>query len=231
MQSIVDPRTGHRIFHCIASRAKEDSTHLLLEERRKSAIIAIVFESRCIMGKAIEQIDDSVRNFIQAQAMYFVATAPLAKDGLVNVSPKGLDTFRVIDETTVAYLDLTGSGIETVAHVRENGRIVVMFCAFQGPPKILRLHGLGRVIEPRDAEFASLKNLFPEFESTRAIIVVQVRRVSESCGFGVPLLKFEGERDQLRAWARKKGSDGLAQYRAQKNRISLDGLAGVGDPG
>ncbi len=182
------------------------------------------------MGKTSDQIDDAVRTFIQAQAMYFVATAPLAKDGLVNVSPKGLDTFRVIDETTVAYLDLTGSGIETVAHVRENGRIVVMFCAFQGPPKILRLHGLGHVVEPRDSEFAALKNLFPEFESTRAIIVAKVQRVSESCGFGVPLLKFEGERDQLRAWARKKGPDGLAQYRAQKNRASLDGLAGIADP-
>lgn len=182
------------------------------------------------MGKVLDQIDDAARNFIKAQAMYFVATAPLDKDGLVNVSPKGLDTFRVIDETTVAYLDLTGSGIETVAHIRENGRIVVMFCAFQGPPKILRLHGRGRVVEPQNAKFSALRYLFPEFESTRAIIVVNVQRVSESCGFGVPLLKFEGERDQLRAWARKKGPEGLAQYRAQKNRVSLDGLAGIADP-
>jgi predicted pyridoxine 5'-phosphate oxidase superfamily flavin-nucleotide-binding protein len=182
-----------------------------------------------MMGKTSDQIDDAVRNFIQAQAMYFVATAPLAKDGLVNISPKGLDTFRILDDTTVAYLDLTGSGIETIAHVRENGRIVVMFCAFQGPPKILRLHGRARVLESRDPEFAALKDQFPEFESTRAIIVVKVQRVSESCGFGVPLLKFEGERDQLRAWARKKGPDGLAQYRAQKNRVSLDGLAGIAE--
>ena len=182
------------------------------------------------MGKVLDQIDDAVRNFIKAQAMYFVATAPLDRDGLVNVSPKGLDTFRVIDETTIAYLDLTGSGIETVAHIRENGRIVLMFCAFQGPPKILRLYGRGRVVEPLTAEFSALRNLFPEFESTRAIIVVNVQRVSESCGFGVPLLKFEGEREQLRAWARKKGPKGLAQYRAQKNRVSLDGLAGIADP-
>jgi len=104
-----------------------------------------------------------------------------------------------------------------------------MFCAFQGPPKILRLHGRARVLESRDPEFAALKDQFPEFESTRAIIVVKVQRVSESCGFGVPLLKFEGERDQLRAWARKKGPDGLAQYRAQKNRVSLDGLAGIAE--
>ena len=179
------------------------------------------------MGKVSDRIDDAVRQFIEAQPMYFVASAPLAADGLVNLSPKGLDTFRILDATTVAYLDLTGSGIETVAHLRENGRIVLMFCAFQGPPKILRLHGRGRVVEPRDAGFAALQSHFPEFESTRAIIVLVVQRVAESCGFGVPLLKFEGQREQLRAWARSKGPEGLAKYRADKNRASLDGLAGV----
>jgi hypothetical protein len=179
------------------------------------------------MGKVSDRIDDAVRQFIEAQPMYFVASAPLAADGLVNMSPKGLDTFRILDATTVAYLDLTGSGIETVAHVRENGRIVLMFCTFQGPPKILRLHGRGRVVEPRDAEFAAIRSRFPEFESTRAIIVVTVRRVADSCGFGVPLLKFEGQREQLRAWARSKGPEGLAKYRADKNRASLDGLTGV----
>lgn len=179
------------------------------------------------MGKVSDRIDDAVRQFMEAQPMYFVASAPLAADGLVNLSPKGLDTFRILDATTVAYLDLTGSGIETVAHLRENGRIVLMFCAFQGPPKILRLHGRGRVVELQDAEFAALQSHFPEFESARAIIVVAVQRVSESCGFGVPLLKFEGQREQLRAWARSKGPEGLAKYRADKNRASLDGLAGV----
>jgi hypothetical protein len=179
------------------------------------------------MGKVSDRIDDAVQQFLEAQPMYFVASAPLAADGLVNVSPKGLDTFRILDATTVAYLDLTGSGIETVAHLRENGRIVLMFCAFQGPPKILRLYGRGRVVEPRDAEFPSLQSHFPEFESTRAIIIVAVQRVAESCGFGVPLLKFEGQREQLRAWARSKGPEGLAKYRADKNRASLDGLAGV----
>jgi hypothetical protein len=123
---------------------------------------------------------------------------------------------------------LTGSGVETIAHLKENARIVVMFCAFQGPPKILRLHGRGRVVEPGGAEFAALQGLFPEYESTRAIIVVSVQRVGESCGFGVPLMKVDGEREQLRAWARKKGPEGLAQYRAEKNRVSLDGLSGVG---
>ena len=179
------------------------------------------------MGKVSDRIDDAVRQFMEAQPMYFVASAPLAADGIVNLSPKGLDTFRILDATTVAYLDLTGSGIETVAHLRENGRIVLMFCAFQGPPKILRLHGRGRVVELQDAEFAALQSHFPEFESARAIIVVAVQRVSESCGFGVPLLKFEGQREQLRAWARSKGPEGLAKYRADKNRASLDGLAGV----
>jgi hypothetical protein len=183
------------------------------------------------MGKVSDRIDEGARNFIEAQAMYFVATAPLDGNGLVNVSPKGLDTFRILDATTVAYLDLTGSGIETMAHVRENGRIVVMFCAFQGAPKILRLHGRGRVAEARDSEFAALRDLFPEFESTRAIIVVNVQRVAESCGFGVPLLKYEGEREQLRAWAHHKGPEGLAKYRGEKNRVSLDGLPGIGDNG
>jgi hypothetical protein len=180
------------------------------------------------MGRVSDRIDDAVRAFIEVQAMYFVATAPLDANGHINVSPKGLDTFRVLDDRTVAYLDLTGSGVETIAHVKENGRIVVMFCAFQGPPKILRLHGRGRVVEPGDAEFAALQGLFPEYESTRAIIVVSVQRVGESCGFGVPLMKVDGEREQLRAWARKKGPEGLAQYRAEKNRVSLDGLSGVG---
>ena len=179
------------------------------------------------MGRVSDRIDDTVRKFIEAQAMYFVATAPLSGDGMVNVSPKGLDTFRVLDDKTVAYLDLTGSGIETVAHVRENGRIVIMFCAFQGPPNILRLHGRARVVAPQDIEFPALKSLFPEFPSARAIIVVRVQRVGESCGFGVPLMKYEGEREQLRAWAAKRGAAGLAEYRAQKNRVSLDGLPGL----
>lgn len=180
------------------------------------------------MGRVSETIDDAARQFIETQTMYFVATAPLDRDGHVNVSPKGLDTFRVLDATTVAYLDMTGSGVETIAHVRENGRIVVMFCAFQGAPKILRLHGRGRVVEPADGEFASLRVLFPEFAGTRAIIVVAVRRVAESCGFGVPLLKYDGEREQLQVWARSKGPRGLEQYRAEKNRASLDRLPGVG---
>jgi Pyridoxamine 5'-phosphate oxidase len=180
------------------------------------------------MGRVAESIDARTKEFIAAQEMYFVGTAPLDGAGFVNVSPKGLDTFRVLDEKKVAYLDLTGSGVETIAHVRENGRIVVMFCAFQGAPKILRLHGRGRVVEPGDADFAELRGLFGEFEGVRSVIVVDVCRVAESCGFGVPEMRYEGEREQLQAWARSKGPEGLGKYREEKNRVSVDGLPGVG---
>lgn len=179
------------------------------------------------MGKLPTSVKGTVRQFIEQQKMFFVATAPLAADGHVNLSPKGADTFRILGPTTVAYLDLTGSGVETIAHVRENQRIVIMFCAFQGPPKILRLHGLGRVLEPRDAEFPALQSKFPEFLSTRAIIVVEITRVADSCGYGVPLMSYQGDRSQSRAWAEKKGTEGLKQYRRDKNRVSMDGLPGV----
>lgn len=179
------------------------------------------------MGKLPTSVEGAVRQFIEQQHVFFVATAPLAGDGHVNLSPKGLDSFRILGPTTVAYLDLTGSGVETIAQVRENQRIVIMFCAFQGPPKILRLHGLGRVLEPTDAEFAVLRSQFPEFLSTRAIIVVEITRVADSCGYGVPLMSYQGDRSQLSAWAEKKGIEGLKQYRRDKNRVSLDRLAGV----
>jgi predicted pyridoxine 5'-phosphate oxidase superfamily flavin-nucleotide-binding protein len=179
------------------------------------------------MGRVSTSIDDTLEKFIRTQAVFFVATAPLDAEGHVNLSPKGLDTFRVLGPTTVAYLDLTGSGAETIAHVRENGRIVVMFCAFEGAPNILRLYGRGRVVEAGTQEFGSLQRHFPEFEGTRAIIVVEVSRIAESCGFGVPLMQYEGERPQLEAWARKKGPEGLKEYRRAKNRVSIDGLAGV----
>jgi hypothetical protein len=179
------------------------------------------------MGKVLTSIDDAHLKFIRAQSMFFVASAPLDGAGHVNVSPKGLDTFRILEPSKVAYLDLTGSGVETIAHLRENGRIVLMFCAFQGPPNILRLYGHGRAVEPSDGEFADLRAHFPVFESTRSIIVVEVSRVSDSCGYGVPLMRYEGERPQLHAWARKQGPDGLREYRRTKNRTSIDGLRGV----
>lgn len=159
--------------------------------------------------------------------MFFVATAPLHAGGHVNLSPKGLDTFRILDAKTVAYLDIFGSGVETIAHLKENGRITLMFCAFQGSPKVLRLHGRGRVVEVREAEFESLQEHFPVYEGTRAIIVMQVDRISDSCGYGVPLLKFERQRPTLPAWCHKRGTEGLKIYRQQKNRQSVDGLPGV----
>ncbi len=167
--------------------------------------------------------------FIRSQSVFFVATAPLDANGHVNVSPKGLNTFRILGPKTVAYLDIFGSGVETIAHLRENGRIVIMFCAFQGPPKILRLHGHGRAIEPHEAEFPALQTHFPVHEGTRAIIVVDVTRISDSCGYGVPLLKYEAERPDLPAWCRKRGTEGLKIYRQEKNRQSIDGLPGVAE--
>jgi hypothetical protein len=179
------------------------------------------------MSKAYECIDDALAGFIAAQHMFFVATAPLDAAGHVNLSPKGLAGLRVIDPNTVAYLDLTGSGIETVAHVRENGRMVIMFCAFEGPPKILRLHGRGEVIEPSHPRFADLLARFPKLPGVRSIILVALERITDSCGYGVPVYRYESEREQLHNWARRKGPSGLAQYRDEKNRSSIDGLPGL----
>jgi hypothetical protein len=181
------------------------------------------------VAQSYPEIDETIRNFIQAQSVFFVATAPLDAQGHVNLSPKGLDTFRILGPKTVAYLDIFGSGVETIAHLRENGRIVMMFCAFQGPPRILRLHGQGRVTEPHEPEFASLQSHFPVYEGTRAIIVVELSRISDSCGYGVPLLKHEADRSALPAWCHKRGTEGLKIYRQQKNRQSIDGLPGVTD--
>jgi predicted pyridoxine 5'-phosphate oxidase superfamily flavin-nucleotide-binding protein len=179
------------------------------------------------MGRVRSEIDDAARKFMEAQRVFFVASAPLDAGGHVNLSPKGLDTFRILGPTTVAYVDFNGSGVETIAHLKENGRIVVMFCAFQGPPDILRLYGHGRVVEAHEAEFAELAANFPACENVRSIIVVEVTRVKDSCGYGVPLFKYEGERTQLHAWAGHKGPEGLKQYRGEKNRRSIDGLPGV----
>ncbi len=179
------------------------------------------------MGKTYPTIDDSVREFIHAQKVFFVGSAPLDANGHVNLSPKGLDTLRILEPSTVAYLDLTGSGIETIAHVKENGRIVLMFCSFEGPPRILRIHGRGRVIEHQQVEFSSLAAHFPRYEGTRAIILVQVARISDSCGYGVPRLKYEGERSQLSAWASKLGPEGLNEYRMRKNQRSIDDITGL----
>ena len=176
------------------------------------------------MGRVRATLDDAAERFITAQPLFFVASAPLDGNGHINVSPKGRDSFRILGPSTVAYLDLTGSGIETVAHIKENGRVVLMFCAFQGPPNIYRLHGRGHVVEPHDPEFAVLAARFPDYETTRSIIVVELTRICDTCGYGVPLMKYEGERTQRAAWAQKKGPAGLDAYRKEKNRLSLDGL-------
>ncbi|WP_277211885.1 pyridoxamine 5'-phosphate oxidase family protein [Isoptericola croceus] len=182
------------------------------------------------MGKVHERIDGRLRAFLEAQQVFFVGTAPLSGDGRVNVSPKGIDgTFVVLDDHTVAYLDLTASGAETIAHLRENGRITLMFCAFDGPPNIVRLHGRGRVVSLYDAEFADLAGHFGERRGARAVIVVDVERVSDSCGYGIPLYDHVGERDLLPEFMDRKGLDGQATYRRAKNRTSIDGLPAFDD--
>jgi hypothetical protein len=176
------------------------------------------------MSKQLERIDGELAAWIKKQTVFFVATAPLSASGHVNLSPKGGDAFCVLGHREVAYQDFTGSGAETAAHVRENGRIVIMFCAFEGPPRILRLHGRGTVVLPGDERFASLTRLFPENPGTRAFVHVAVERVGTSCGYSVPLLQFNGHRDALNKWALKKGPEGLKDYRVQKNQLSIDGL-------
>jgi len=179
------------------------------------------------MSDSYETISEHMRAFIERQHVFFVATAPSGADGRVNLSPKGLDTLRVLDERTVAYLDFVGSGVETIAHLRENGRIVLMFCAFSGPPNIVRLHGRGEVIESRDARFEALAARFPAAPGTRAVIQVAVERASDSCGYGVPLYEYQGERKQLALWAEKRGPEGLVRYQEEKNAASIDGLPGL----
>lgn len=177
------------------------------------------------MAKTFDVITDDLRTFIGEQKVFFVATAPLIPDGHINVSPKGLSgTFAILDDRTIAYLDLTGSGVETIAHLRENGRICVMFCAFDGRPRIVRVHGAGDVVEPGDREFAALSAHFDAYPGVRSIIRVRASRISDSCGYGVPLYEHKGERDQLQRWADRKGEEGIAQYQRDNNAESLDGL-------
>jgi hypothetical protein len=176
------------------------------------------------MGKTHDSISDDLRAFIQRQHVFFVATAPLAPGGHVNLSPKGLDCLRVLSPARVAYLDLTGSGNETSAHLLENGRITFMFCAFEGNPTILRLYGQGRAILPTHPDWPALALLFPQHVGARQVIVADITRVQTSCGFGVPEMTFTANRDFLPNWAANKGEAGLADYRRQKNSRSIDGL-------
>jgi hypothetical protein len=176
------------------------------------------------MGKVLEGIAPDLASWIEEQPLFFVATAPSGDDGHVNVSPKGLDTLRVLDDHTVAYLDLTGSGVETIAHLRENGRITLMFCAFSGPPRIVRLHGRGEVLALDDGDGAALARRFPEQPGSRSVIRVAVERVSSSCGYAVPKMDLVEERPTLTQWAARKSDDELVAYRAEKNATSIDGL-------
>jgi hypothetical protein len=191
------------------------------------------------MGKVYEGISDHQREWIARQALFFVGTAPLASDGHVNVSPKGpIGSLRVLDDHTVAYLDIVGSGAETIAHIRENGRVVVMLCAFEGPPRILRLHGTGEIVPAGDARFGELLEQagFEPYEvpeSHRSIILVHVVRVADSCGYGVPLMEYVGERPHQAASSAKRvrvhGPDAYVDYQRRHNATSIDGLPAV-DP-
>jgi hypothetical protein len=176
------------------------------------------------MGKLYEEITPELIGWIKQQHLFFVATAPLAGDGHVNCSPKGLDTLRILGPRRVAYLDLTGSGAETIAHLRENGRIVFMFCALAGPPKIVRFHGHGQVVTAASPAWAELRAGFPEYPGARAIVQADITRIGDSCGYGVPRFEYIEERDTLERWADAKGAEGLPLYRNQKNLRSIDGL-------
>ena len=175
------------------------------------------------MGQHHPELSDRLTAFIRQQHLFFVGTADT--DGHVNVSPKGMDTLRVLDSRRVLWLNLTGSGNETAAHLAANGRITLMFCAFAGDPLILRVYGHASVIHPRDAAWEKLIDLFPDIPGARQIIDVAVELVQTSCGFGVPLYDYRAEREQLRAWADKKGKAGVEKYWEEKNQLSLDGKA------
>jgi len=182
------------------------------------------------MGRTYESIDERLAGWLVDQPVFFVSTAPLDGDGLVNCSPKGnRHEFAVLDGNTVAYLDQTGSGVETIAHLRENGRIVVMFCAFTGPPRIVRLHGKGRTLPSGSPGFAELADRFPGSAGVgvRSIIVVDVGRIADSCGYGVPLMSFEGHRPTMDEWSARKGADGIRGYWTDHNSLSLDDLEGL----
>jgi hypothetical protein len=174
------------------------------------------------MAKFYRELTDSLVHFIGRQHIFFTASA--AGSGRINLSPKGLESFRVLSERRVAYLDLTGSGAETAAHLQADGRLTIMFCSFDGEPMILRLYGRGHVVTPGDDEWPSLGPQFQTIPGERAIVVLDIESLQSSCGFGVPLYRFEGQRDELVHWAERKGKQALAEYRREKNQLSIDGL-------
>ena len=183
------------------------------------------------MGKVYPRIDTRLREFIEAQHLFFVATAPAGSGGHLNLSPKGLESLAVLGELEVAYLDFTGSGAETIAHLRENGRIILMFCSLEGPPKIVRLHGRGEVIEPGDSQFQAIRDELPEHEMpVRSVIPVAVERISDSCVYGVPRYGYEEDRTTLTDWAAAKGAGAIEAYQQAHNLHSIDGLPALRSP-
>jgi hypothetical protein len=177
-----------------------------------------------MMGKLYEHITDRLETFIKKQHVFFVATAPLESSGHVNVSPKGQDTFAILDRHTVAYQDFSGSGAETIAHLKQNARITIMFCAFEGPPFILRLYGRGEVLEPDNPDFDALNKCFALDLGVRSIIRMRLTRIQDSCGYGVPLYDFVKPRDTLLKWAKRKGEQGIVKFKREYNVQSIDGL-------
>lgn len=176
------------------------------------------------MSKQIPELTPELIEWISAQRIFFVASAPLSGEGHVNCSPKGSDCFRVFGPLAVGYADYTGSGAETAAHLHENGRVIIMFCAFAGPPRILRLHGRGEVIHRRHLDFERWAESFPPNPGLRSIVRIQVTRVSTSCGYSIPFFDYQGPRDTLDKWAATKSPEDLQEYRKLKNRKSIDGL-------
>ncbi|MBT8447144.1 MAG: pyridoxamine 5'-phosphate oxidase family protein [Gammaproteobacteria bacterium] len=176
------------------------------------------------MGKVFAEVDGQLADWIGRQKIFFVATAPLAQSGHVNLSPKGYDTLRLLSPTAVAYLDTGGSGTETIAHIKENSRITIMLCAFEGPPRIVRLHGLGTIVEPGDEDFEELLAGFPEHRVARSVVRIELTRIADSCGFGVPLFDYQGERDSLDKFLSHKKRDEVDAYFDEANATSIDGL-------
>ncbi len=181
------------------------------------------------MGRTFDAIPDHLVSWMEEQPIYFVASAPLSADGHVNVSPKGGDSFRVIDANTVAYQDLTGSGAETIAHTRENGRLTIMFASFGDKPNIVRLFGTGEAVLPDDADFADLYARFPDHPGTRSIMRLRTREITTTCGYAVPMMELVGHRTTLDEWVDRKSPEDLDEYRVQKNSYSLDGLPALAD--
>lgn len=174
------------------------------------------------MAKFYEQLNDTLKGFISEQKIFFTASAPI--EGRVNLSPKGMDTFRCVDDKTVAYLDLTGSGNETAAHISENGRLTIMFCSFAENPLILRLYGKGEIVRLNSQKWKNLSGHFQSFIGERQIIVLHIESLQTSCGFGVPVFQLKAERTKLVEWAERKSENGINAYWREKNKTSIDGL-------